>query len=177
MVLSIDHPFAELRCQVCFVIPGWGQTHRHERTPQPFYHVLCSPRPWSLGWAETPQSMLLYTILYPWLVTQGSRQTAYAPLAAKHSTDPDPCTYHKAHGLWIFLSQTLSLLQRVPIPCANKKAHHFSRSCLSLARSDAELAREGAHVKIADVARVAALALLRVEDSRSTVGVDAKANP
>ena len=40
--------------------------------------------------------------------------------------------------------------------------------------SDAELPGDGAHVQLADVARVALLALLGVEDGAAAVGVDAE---
>lgn len=43
-------------------------------------------------------------------------------------------------------------------------------------RSDAELAGDGTHVQLADVAGVALLALLRVEDGAAAVGVDAEAD-
>lgn len=43
-------------------------------------------------------------------------------------------------------------------------------------QSDAELAGDRPHVQLADVARVAALALLGVEDGAAVVGVDAEAN-
>jgi len=43
-------------------------------------------------------------------------------------------------------------------------------------KSDAELAGKRPHVQLSDVARVAALALLGVEDGAAVVGVDAEAN-